>query len=107
MKKQKRKEAMIKGGLLGAVIAVAAGLFLISPPGKKVRRDIKYHVAKFYKHLAPQLKKIRNMGEREFKAFTKKALKTYSATHKLSRAEEKAIAQDLKKTWKKLQTHLR
>ncbi len=107
MKKQKRKETMIKGGLLGTVLAVAAGLFLISKPGKKFRHDVKHHVAKFYKHLSPQLKKIRQMGEREFKDFVKGALKTYSAAHKLTRAEEKAIGQEIQKTWKQLKKHVR
>ncbi len=107
MPKSQRKETMIKGGLLGAVLAVAAGLFLISKPGKKIRKDIKQHIAAFYKQLSPQLRKIRKMGEREFKDFVKGALKTYSAAHKLSRTEEKAIAKDIQKTWKQLKKHLR
>lgn len=98
---------MIKGGLLGAVLAVAAGLFLVSKPGKKLRRDIKHHVASFYRQLSPQLKKIRKMGEAEFKSFVQGALKAYSAAHKLSRAEEKAISHEVKKTWKQLKRHIR
>lgn len=106
MKKQKNIK-LLEGGVIGAVLGIAAGMFLMSKPGKKLQKDIKQQSAAFYKHVSPQLKKIQKMGEKEYKSFIKDALKKYSKARKLSLKEEKDLLREVQKSWKQFQKHLK
>lgn len=62
-KKTKRKQGkknVVEGGLAAVALGIAAGLFLMSKPGKKLRKDIK-----------------KKVGDGDYASFTKKFLKKY------------------------------
>ena len=68
---------VIKSGLVGATLGVAAGIMLAPESGKKFRGDIKKKSAEFYAYLAPKLKKIKKVGEEEYDSFVQNAIKSF------------------------------
>ncbi|MDO8504328.1 MAG: YtxH domain-containing protein [Candidatus Liptonbacteria bacterium] len=107
MKKNNSVKFLLEGGLVGAALGVAAGLLFASKSGEKLRGDINRKSAEFYAHLAPKLKKIKTMGEAEYKVLVKNALSAYGKAKKLSSQEEKAILSEAHKSWKHLRTHFK
>lgn len=96
---------LLEGALAGAALGVAAGLLLAPESGKKLRRDIKTKSAEFYKHLAPQLKKMKRMGQEEYKAAVKKAMAGYGKAKKLSAKEMKELTKEAEASWHQLKKH--
>lgn len=107
MKKNKSNAMGVMGGaLVGAALGAAAGLFLAPSSGKKLRKDIKHQAMEIYKMAAPQLKKLKNMGEAEYKAAMASAVAVYSKAKKLSTAEARMLQKEAEASWKTLQKHL-
>lgn len=107
MAKKKSNNMKLMGGVLaGTALAVAAGMFLTSKPGKKLQKDVKRQAAELYKQAAPQLKKMTKMGEAEYKAVMRKAAAAYSKARKLSAAESKMLQKEAEASWKSLKKHL-
>lgn len=98
---------VLGGALVGAVLGVAAGMLLAPESGKKVRGDIKRLSGDFYRYIAPRVKKLKQLGEAEFRAFVDKGAKQYAEAKKLSRAEEKMLAMEAKRSWGHIKKHLR
>ena len=66
MKKQSEKKSkFLSGALIGAALGVAAGIFATSKKGKEISKEAKVKIAEFYKFIAPQIKKAKEMGEEE------------------------------------------
>ena len=97
---------LLEGALVGAVMGAAAGLLLDPESGKKLRGGIKKKSADFYRHLAPQLKKMGRMGETEYKDLVKKAMANYGKAKKLSVKEMAAMTKEAHASWKELKKHL-
>ena len=104
---KKNNVAKVAGGaLVGAALGAAAGLLLAPESGKELRGDIKKKSADFYRHLAPQLKKMGKMGEAEYKELVKKAMAGYGKAKKLSAKEMAALKKEAHASWKELKKHL-
>lgn len=97
---------MLEGALAGAVLGVAAGLLLTPESGKALRRDAKRKTAEFYKELAPQLKRMKKMGEKEYQAAVQKAMAGYKKAKKLSEKEAKELTKKAHASWRELKKHL-
>ena len=97
---------LLEGGLVGAVLGVAAGLLLAPKTGKKMQEDIKKVSANFYNYIAPKIKKMKHVGEKEYNALVSKSAETYAKAKKLSLDQQKAIVLEAKKSWKHLHKHL-
>jgi len=107
MKKQSEKKGkFLSGALIGAVLGVAAGIFATSKKGKEISKEAKVKIAEFYKFIAPQIKKAKEMGEREYKAFINKALVGYNKTKKFKKEDLKSLAKEAHASWKHLKKHL-
>ncbi len=98
---------LLEGALVGAVLGVAAGLLLAPKSGKKLRGDIKKLSGDFYRYIAPQVKKMKKMGEAQFNELVTKGAKNYAKAKKLSLAEQKMLATEAKRSWKHIKKHLR
>lgn len=108
MPKKKKTSGALKvfeGALIGAVIGVAAGMFISSPKGKKMRKDVEARAAEFYKSVAPKIKKVKKMGEKEYKEFMKNAVEKYCKAKKLSKKEADELMKKVGSSWGQIQKH--
>ncbi len=90
---------LIEGGLIGAALGIAAGIILAPESGKKFRNDVKKKSAEFHAYLAPQFKKMKKVGEKEYDVLINKAVKSYTKTRRLSEKEGKDLIAQAKKSW--------
>ncbi|MDO8655385.1 MAG: YtxH domain-containing protein [bacterium] len=98
---------LLEGALVGAVLGVAAGMLLAPESGKKMRKDIKKLSGDFYRYIAPQVKKMKKMGEAQYHAFVAKGVKNFAKVKRLSLAEQKMLTTEAKRSWKHIKKHLR
>lgn len=103
--KQSTTVKIVEGVLAGAALGVAAGMLLAPKAGEKIRKDIKNMAADVYKTAAPKLKKMKKIGEAEYKAFMSNAAKTYGKAKKLSEKEIAALSKEAQDSWKHLRKH--
>ena len=94
------------GALIGSVLGVAAALLLAPESGKEMQQDIKKRAGEFYKYLAPKAKKLKKMGEQEYRDFLAQATESYAKSKKLSLEEKDALIKEVKHSWKHLKKHL-
>ncbi len=97
---------MMEGVVAGAVLAVAAGIFLTSKAGKAVQKDMRAKAAEFYKSVSPKLKKMKKMGEKEYKLFMKNAAAQYARAKKMTEKEAAELMKDAQSSWSHLARHL-
>ena len=100
-----KKLSILEGTVIGVALGVAAGLFLSSKKGKRLQKDAKQKAAEFYEYIAPKLKKIKHLGEKEYFTFMESAAKNFARAKKLSTEELKVLITDVKSTWKHLKKH--
>src|SRR3989344_1671405 len=93
------KYLWLEGAIAGAVIGVGAALLAKSDIGKKLGKDAKHSLSDFLKYLAPRIKKVKKMGEAEYKVIVSEAMKQYSKNKKLSLAEIKRLTKEAYATW--------
>jgi gas vesicle protein len=98
---------MMEGALIGAVLGVAAGLLITSETGKKMRKDVKKLSVDFYRYLAPQVKKLKKVGEAQYGAFVDEGVKHYAKAKKLSLEDQKILAKEAKRSWGHIKRHLK
>ncbi|RJQ23137.1 hypothetical protein C4565_10935 [Candidatus Parcubacteria bacterium] len=104
MKKNNRAK-IIEGRLIGAALSIAAGIILVSESTKKFLGDVKKKSAEFHAYIAPQFKKMKQVGEEEYNSFIKTAMETYAQKKRLSEKEKKEIIAHAKKSWKHIKKH--
>lgn len=99
------KLSLLEGAVIGTALGVAAGLFLASKKGKQLQKDTKQKAIEFYAYIAPKIKKIKKLGQKEYVAFIENAAKNYGKAKKFSAAETKRLMAEAKTTWKHLKKH--
>ncbi|MCX6761065.1 MAG: YtxH domain-containing protein [Candidatus Nealsonbacteria bacterium] len=99
------KLSLLEGAVIGTALGVTAGLFLASKKGKQLQKNINQKTVEFYAYIAPKLKKIKKLGEKEYIAFVETAAKNYSKAKKFSAVETKILLAEAKKAWKHLKKH--
>ena len=105
--KSKTGMHLLEGALAGIALAVAAGIFSQTKTGKKVTKDIRDKSADFYKYLAPQLKKAKEMSQDQYHKIIDASLARYSKTKKLSKAEVKELSEGAYKSWEHLKKNVK
>ena len=96
----------LEGTVAGIALGVAASMFLASKKGKELRNNIEDVTADFYKYISPKVKKVKKMGEREYKLFMKSAAEQYVKTKKISEDMAKQLIKDSQQSWKHFSRHL-
>lgn len=99
MAKKGNSLKFLEGAVAGLALGVAASLFLTSKRGKEIRHDVKEKMADFYKYIAPKVKKMKQMGEKEYKVFMKNAAMQYGKAKKFSAAATAELIKEAQKTW--------
>jgi len=90
----------LEGAVAGVALGVAASMFLASKKGKELKEDIADVTADFYKSISPEIKKIKKLGEKEYKVFMRNAAKQYVGTKKISEDMAKQLIKEAQQSWK-------
>jgi len=96
----------LEGTVVGIALGVAASVYLALKKGKISKEDIADVTADFYKYISPKVKKIKKMGEKEYKLFMKKAAVEYVKAKKISDAKAKQLIKETQQSWKHFSSHL-
>jgi gas vesicle protein len=96
----------LEGTVAGVALGVAASMFLASKKGKELKEDIADITADFYKSISPKVKKIKKMGEKEYKIFMKGAAEQYAETKKMSQDMASQLIEEAQQSWKHFSDHL-
>jgi len=95
----------LQGAVIGAILGAAAGMFINSEKGKEVAENAKDMMADFYKSVAPKIKKLKKVSEKEYKEFMKIAAEKYSKAKALSEEKAKELIDETQKSWKHFYKH--
>ena len=106
MAKRTGKGKFLEGALAGVALGVAASIFLASKKGKELKDNLKDVSAEFYKYISPKLKKMKKMGEKEYKEFMKQAVSQYIKTKKISGTMAEDLIKEVQQSWKHLSKHI-
>jgi len=96
----------LEGAVAGLVLGAAASMFLSSKKGKELQEDVKEMMADFYKYITPKMKKMKKMGEKEYKEFMKAAAEQYAKTKKMSEEMAKDLVKNAQQSWSHFSKHL-
>jgi len=96
----------LEGAIAGLALGVATSVFVSSKKGKELREDVKDKMADFYKYIVPKVKKVKKMGEKEYKEFMKNAVGQYSKARKISEDMSKELVKEAQKSWHYFTKHL-
>lgn len=97
----------LQGTVIGIALGVAASIYLGLKKGKIVKDDVTDIMADFYKGIAPKVKKIEKMGEKEYKLFMKKAAVQYAKTKKISAKMASQLLKETQQSWKHFSSHVK
>ena len=86
---------------------MVAGMLLAPESGKKLRKDIKQTSAHFYHSIVPQIKKLKRVGDAEYKSLVEKALHAYSKAKDLAPADIQELKKTAESHWKEIKKHLK
>lgn len=100
------KLSFLKGAAAGMALGVAASIFLTSKKGKELRKELKDSMVDFYAYIAPKVKKMKKMGEKEYKEFMKNAVLQYSKAKKISEDVTKDLIKEAQKSWHYFSKHV-
>lgn len=96
----KKTGKILGSALVGAVLGVATGMLLAPKSGKNIRKDIMKVSGDFYKHISPQLKKLKATGGAQYVKVVEEGAKKFAKLKKLSVKEEKVLVRVAKDLWK-------
>lgn len=102
----KNSTKVLSGAIAALAIGVAAAVFLNSKKGKELKKELKAGLGDFYKVIAPRLKKIKKMGQEEYKAFMKQAAEQYGKAKKMAEPKIAELVKDAQDSWKHFSNHL-
>jgi gas vesicle protein len=106
MAKKNNTLKILEGTVAGLALGVAASMFLNSKKGKELKNNIKDVSADFYKYISPKIKKVKKMGEKEYKLFMKNSAEQYIKNKKLSEGVAKELIKEAQQSWSHLSRHL-
>jgi gas vesicle protein len=96
----------LEGTVVGITLGVAASIFLALKKGKISEEDIVDVTADFFKYISPKVKKVKKMGEKQYKLFMKNAVKQYAKTKKISDDKARQLMENAQQSWKHFSSHL-
>lgn len=103
MNKSSTAGSLFTGAAIGAALATAVTMILHSRTGQEMTEELKKKMSDFYDEVIPDLKKLKNVSEKEFRAFMKKAATHYSKAKDFTADESKALLEDAENSW----THIK
>lgn len=108
MKKANKKliEGLVAGAVVGAVAAGVAAMEVDSKKLKKIAGSAKKLSSKAYQKAAPNIRKFKDVSEREYHRLIKKSIPAYAKARKLSKKEVASVLNEVKKYWREVKKYL-
>ena len=97
---------VLEGLVAGVALGVAASMFLATKKGKELTSSAEGMMADFYKYITPKIKKMKKMGEKEYKMFMKSSAEKYAKAKKMSEETAKNLVKEAQQSWKHFSKHL-
>ena len=101
MKKKTVKKVEIGAGVAAGLAAALAGAYLLYGKGPQ-HKKAKAWVGKAKKDAAREIKKMKKVGEKEYKVLVAKAMKRYGSLEKASMPEIMQAIQEAHNDWTKI-----
>ncbi|MEO8065240.1 MAG: hypothetical protein ABI643_00085 [Candidatus Doudnabacteria bacterium] len=99
-KKSHKGLMWVSGAVIGAALGAGAVVLAESKMGKDMWKQAKQQSKDFAKYLAPKVKKIKQMGESQYKKMASEAMQSYKKNKNLSRAEADHLLKAARASWK-------
>ncbi|MFZ2804021.1 MAG: YtxH domain-containing protein [Patescibacteria group bacterium] len=104
----KKTSSHLGAGLLaGAMLGIAAGIFMQSPKGKKVTKDIDAKMKKMQKQLTKQLKNAKSMSKEQYGELVDDMMKYYASSKEIAKDQIPEIRAYLLKKWKEIEKQMK
>ena len=96
----------LEGAVAALALGVAAKMFLDTKKGKEIKKDVVHATADFYKYISPKIKKVKKMGEKEYKEFMKGAVGQYIKSRKITGVMAEQLVKNVQQSWNHFSSHL-
>lgn len=101
------KKSHFGAGLLaGAVLGVAASLFLQTKQGKQMTKDMQKKAAKLQVKLMKELEGVQQLSKEKYEELVDKMMAYYVKSKEVAKAEIPAIRSNLLKSWTQIQKQI-
>lgn len=102
-----QKKSHFGAGLLaGAMLGVAAGLFLQSKKGKQMTKEMRQKANKLQIKLMKELKEAKHLTKEKYEELVDKMMDYYVQTKEVAKTEIPAIRSYLVKSWSQIQKQI-
>lgn len=103
-----KKSSHLGAGLLaGAILGIAAGLFINSPKGKKMTKDVEKKMQALQKQLMKKLKDAKGMSKEKYEELVDDMMDYYAKTKQLAKDEMPQVREYLLKKWKEIEKQMK
>lgn len=103
-----KKSSHFGAGLLaGALVGMAAGLFVQSKKGKALRKDIQKKGLQFQGKLMKELKNAKDLSKEKYEEIVDKMLAYYEQTKDIAKSEVPEVRKFLMKNWTEVSKQLK
>ena len=93
--------------IAGALVGMAAGLFVQSKNGKLLRKDLQKKGADVQKRLMKELKNVKELTADKYEEIVDKMLAYYEQTKEVAKNEVPEVRKFLMKNWKEVNKQLK
>jgi gas vesicle protein len=107
MSEQKRSSHFGAGLLAGAILGVAAGLFVQSKQGKQMAKDLQKKAQKLQIKLLKELKNAKELSREKYEEIVDKMMAYYLQSKEVAKAEVPEIRRFLMKNWTQIEKQLK
>lgn len=99
----KKQKSNLKTGIVigaGIVSAIAGGIFLYGPQGKKNRKQIVTWAVKAKADILDEISKMKEVSEEKYHQVVDKTIAKYGRLKNVSQSEALQLGRELKKHWR-------
>lgn len=95
------------GLLAGALVGMAAGLFVQSKKGKQLRKDLQKKGLQFQNKLMNELKNAKDLSKDKYEEIMDKMLAYYEQTKEIAKSEVPEVRKFLMKNWEQVNKQIK
>jgi gas vesicle protein len=103
-----KKSSHLGAGLLaGTILGIAAGVFLNSPKGKQMTKDVDANMKKLQKQVMKRLKEAEDMSKEKYEELVDEIVSYYQKSKQLAKKDVPEVRKFLMKKWKEIEKEMK